>query len=189
VAGVFTFSVLLFVSTGIQFWMTNYFITVLAVPRTVVNVGFVAISVTAPTLGTVFGGLLLHRLGGYDSPRVLPALLALSMLGVLPGLLIPFLDNFILVAGLLWNLLFWGGGMVPGLTGLIMSAVPSSLRSFGNSKAEIVKNLLGYFPSPFLYGVMVAATGHPRAGITLILYMGILAPTTLALGWWLDVQQ
>ena len=72
---------------------------------------------------------------------------------------------------------------MPGLSGLILSSVSPSMRSFGNSKAEIIKNLLGYFPSPFLYGVVVAATGRERAGLTLILLTGLLAPALLWRAW------
>ena len=103
--------------------MTNYFIKVLNINITVVNVGFVVISITAPTLGTVFGGWVTHKIGGYDSPLIILALFIISICGIFPSLLIPFQNSFWIVCALLWNLLFFGGGMVPGLTGLIMSSV------------------------------------------------------------------
>jgi MFS family permease len=177
-----TFSVLVFVSTGIQFWLTDYFINVLKVNQTTVNIGYVTISITAPTIGTVFGGFILHRVGGYESPYCIYFVNALCCVGMFSACIIPFVDTFIYAAILLWGVLFFGGAMVPGLSGLILSSVRPELRSFGNSNAETLKNLLGYFPSPFLYGFVTSFTKWDRAGITLNMYWGLLAPLLLTIG-------
>jgi hypothetical protein len=42
--------------------------------------------------------------------------------------------------------------MMPGLTGIMMASVPPYLRAFGNSSGEIIKNIFGYLPAPFIYG-------------------------------------
>lgn len=52
---ILTMSVMLFVSTGIQFWMTNYFIEVLHFTRTSVNIAYAVVSITGPTSGCAFG--------------------------------------------------------------------------------------------------------------------------------------
>lgn len=52
---ILTMSVMLFVSTGIQFWMTNYFIEVLHFTRTSVNIAYAIVSITGPTSGCAFG--------------------------------------------------------------------------------------------------------------------------------------
>ena len=53
--GTLTMSVVLFVSTGIQFWLTDYFINVLGYNRGMVNIGYAVISITGPTSGCGFG--------------------------------------------------------------------------------------------------------------------------------------
>ncbi|XP_051912303.1 uncharacterized protein LOC127594481 [Hippocampus zosterae] len=176
---VLVFSNLLFVVTGIQFWMTDYFIRVLKVDRTIVNVGFVFISITAPVLGTVFGGWAVDRMGGYSDPRTVKLLLGLVLLCAIPSQLIPYLNSFALVVLLLWSLLFWGGAMIPGLTGLIMVSVPAELRSFGNSKAELLKNLIGYFPSPFIYGMTIQFFSDERSGLKMLMMATFLSPLLL----------
>lgn len=55
IIAIMTMSVMLFVSTGIQFWMTNYFIEVLHFQRTSVNIAYAVVSITGPTLGCAFG--------------------------------------------------------------------------------------------------------------------------------------
>ena len=63
--GTLTMSVILFVSTGIQFWLTDYFINVLDFDRQKVNIAYAVVSLTGPTTGCGFGGHMLNRIGGY----------------------------------------------------------------------------------------------------------------------------
>ena len=55
IVGTLTMSVILFVSTGVQFWLTDYFINVLHFDRGVVNIAYAVISITGPTSGCGFG--------------------------------------------------------------------------------------------------------------------------------------
>jgi hypothetical protein len=55
--GTFTMATILFVSTGIQFWLTDYFINVLKFPKEKVNIAYAIVSITGPTLGCAFGNL------------------------------------------------------------------------------------------------------------------------------------
>lgn len=72
---------------------------------------------------------------------------------------------------------------MPGLTGIMMSSVSPYLRAFGNSTGEIIKNVFGYLPSPFVYGVFNTFYGD-RAGITALMFWGLWAPLLLGLGSW-----
>jgi hypothetical protein len=82
---------------------------------------------------------------------------------------------------LLWIVLFFGGAMMPGLTGIMMISVSPYLRAFGNSTGEIIKNVFGYFPSPFVYGLFNTLLGD-RAGIKFLMFWGLWAPFLLLLG-------
>ena len=125
------------------------------------------------------GGLIVSSIGGYKEPRTIYFILVFGSVGMTAAVIIPFMDNFWMVSILLWIVLFFGGAMVPGLTGMIMSSVQPEVRSFGNSTGEIIKNTLGYFPSPFLYGLINHLSGNPRAGIMMIMFWGLLAPLLL----------
>ena len=91
------------------------------------------------------------------------------------------MSNFYVAAVLLWNVLFFGGAMMPGLTGIMMVSVPPYLRAFGNSNGEIIKNIFGYLPSPFMYGWFQSMFGG-HAGIILLMFWGLWAPFLLVLG-------
>lgn len=57
--GTLTMSIILFVSTGIQFWLTDYFINVLNFDRGTVNIAYAVISITGPTSGCGFGNFFI----------------------------------------------------------------------------------------------------------------------------------
>ena len=131
--GTMTMSIILFVSTGIQFWLTDYFINVLKFEREQVNIAYAVVSLTGPTSGCGFGGFILSKRGGYDSPKAVYLVFLFSAIGIGSALFIPFLNGFYESATALWIVLFFGGAMMPGLTGIMMASVPPYLRAFGNS--------------------------------------------------------
>ncbi len=53
--GTFTMAVILYVSTGIQFWLTNYLIEVLHFDQQSVFIAYAIVSFTGPTTGCGFG--------------------------------------------------------------------------------------------------------------------------------------
>jgi len=53
--GTFTMSVILFVSTGIQFWLTDYYENVMNFDADMVRIAYVVVSLTGPTSGCAFG--------------------------------------------------------------------------------------------------------------------------------------
>ena len=104
-----------------------------------------------------------------------------SVVGIGSAIFIPFVDNFYVITSLLWVVLFFGGAMMPGLTGIMMVSVSPYLRAFGNSTGEIIKNAFGYFPSPFVYGLLNTLINN-RAGIKFLMFWGLWAPILLGLG-------
>ncbi len=48
-------AVILYVSTGVQFWLTNYFIEVLGFEQGTVFIAYAIVSFTGPTTGCAFG--------------------------------------------------------------------------------------------------------------------------------------
>lgn len=76
---------------------------------------------------------MISRIGGYDNPKTIYYVFIFSVVGIGSALFIPFVDSFFPVATLLWMVLFFGGAMMPGLTGIMMVSVSPYLRAFGNS--------------------------------------------------------
>lgn len=126
-------AVLVFTVTGIQFWITNYLQIVLNNPQHLVNMVFSLVSITGPTIGCIIGGCLTQRMGGYESPNAIYICFICSVLGCTAAAPVPFITNFWIISLCIWLLLFFGGAMVPPLTGIMISSVQPALRSFANS--------------------------------------------------------
>jgi hypothetical protein len=108
---------LLFIVTGIQFWISDYMINIMKVEEGKVFITFAIVCITAPTLGVLAGGYLIEQLGGYTDKRALLMCHKLAIVSACCGLPLPFISNFFLFTVLMWLLLFFGGSIMPGLTG------------------------------------------------------------------------
>ena len=119
---------LYFVVTGVQFWATEYLTVVLGESLATVIGAFTATSATGPVLGVVFGGWYVDRAGGYkDAEGRATASKCCAMFGAIAVCLaVPaaFVKHFESVIAMVWLVLFWGGAVVPGATGLLLTAVP-----------------------------------------------------------------
>ncbi len=184
---------LFFVVTGIQFWITEYLIRVVGAPTASVLGAFAATSATGPTVGVFFGGWFIDRLGGYKGAAGMAvtakALLCFALCAVACALPAGFIKNFPAVIALLWLVLFWGGAIMPAATGLILSSVPASLRSFSSAMSMFMYNLLGYAAGTFFPGllmqIVVAMKFNPirtlAAGTRLVLIWSIFGVIFLGL--------
>lgn len=158
-----TISVIYFVVTGIQFWISDYMITALGASQGLVFTLFSLISITAPTSGVFFGGYISDSIGGYTGERALDFCLAFAILASVFALPIPFLDNVFYVSICFWFLFFFGGSILPTLTGLMLNSVPQRYRSIASSLAQFIMNLTGYLPAPIVYGYILRATGGGKS--------------------------
>lgn len=76
---------------------------------------------------------MVSKIGGYENQKTVYYVFVFSAIGIGSAVIIPFVENFYVLGVLLWIVLFFGGAMMPGLTGIMMSSVSPYLRAFGNS--------------------------------------------------------
>jgi hypothetical protein len=119
-----TISSVYFVVTGVQFWISDYMILTLGASQGMVFTVFALVSITAPTLGVLLGGNICDRLGGYSGKRAIDFCLVFALLASIFAIPIPIFDNFWVVSICLWLLFFFGGAILPTLTGMMLTAVP-----------------------------------------------------------------
>lgn len=172
-------SLLYFIVTGIQFWVTDYLQTVLNIQQSKVFTFYTLTSISAPVLGVIAGGSVTHKYGGYESPNALKIASLASVVALASALPVPFVNSFGLFLVFLWILLFAGGFIVPVVTGIILISVKPSLRTVASSLANLSYNLLGYLPAPFLYGFSVTASGMPRMGMFVLMFATVPACTMM----------
>jgi len=169
-------SCMLFVVTGIQFWISDYMQEVMNVPSSKVYIIFSIVCITAPTLGVLSGGIFIQYLGGYTNRKALDACFKISIIAGCCGIFLPLFDIPIIFVIFMWLLLFFGGSITPGLTGIMIASIPENSKEIGNSVTQLFYNLIGYLPSPFIYGFVCKYTGgsNSRWGLTVLVLWGML---------------
>ena len=60
---------------------------------------------------------------------------------------------------LFWLLLFFGGAVLPPVTGIMLNSVNELQRTSANAVANLTYNLLGYLPAPSFYGMVASMAG------------------------------
>lgn len=167
---------LLFIITGIEFWITNYMHIILHQDVDKVYVTFAIVCISAPTLGVLIGGYLIEQLGGYTDTRALETCFKCSIIAGGCGMPLPFVNHYWLFTVLMWLTLFFGGAIMPGLTGILLSSIPYDAKEESNSITHMCYNLIGYLPAPVLYGIVCNLTGgnESRWGLIMLMSFTIL---------------
>lgn len=157
---IFLFSILgyaslCYVITGTQYWISDYMLNILNITSAKKRLFcFTIVCFTSPTLGVLIGGFLSDYLGGYEKKESSMLCFILGISASIFAFVIPLMSNLIYIIVYLWLVLFFGGGIVPPLTGIIITSVPKELAASGNSITNFIANLFGYLPAPYVYGVL-----------------------------------
>ena len=152
-------AIIYFISTNIQFWITDYLYVVIKADIDQIYFMFMVICITAPTLGAIVSGFIGTCLGGSTSKYAMPAVLIMATFAACFGIPIPFFNNVYIVTGLIWLYYFTGGCMIPIMTLVMISSVEPELKSKANAFANLTYYSIGYFPAPFIYGYICDYTG------------------------------
>ena len=113
---------LYFVVTGVQYWTPNYLEKVLDVPSDVAAIFFAGTTISAPISGVIVGGIVTTNAGGYNTIKAQKLQCYLGILAVVFALPIPFV-SFRWFAVCLWLVLFFGGAILPPVTGIMLNSV------------------------------------------------------------------
>lgn len=180
-------STLYYITTGIQYWITDYIQLVLGAPADETFQYYSFTCLTAPFLGLITGGLVLSKIGGYSSPNAFPLMFLVGFISVITSITAPFVDSKALVYTFLWLLLGTGAFLLPTMTGIMLNSVSETRRTTANSLATLLYNCFGYFPAPFVYG-FVSSIGNDiikssRAGLCCIMFASLATFTLLFLGY------
>lgn len=167
---------LMFIITGIQFWISDYMIIILKVKRETVFLSYIIVCISAPVLGVLFGGYIIQNAGGYTTPLAMEICLKYAIYAACFGVFTSFLNNYIVFISLIWLLLFFGASIVPGLTGIMLSSLGDYSKEVANSITHLCYNLFGYLPSPLLYGLICSFTGGEKSrwGLRFLMFVSIL---------------
>jgi sugar phosphate permease len=99
---VMSLATIYFLTTNIQFWMSDYLVTIDKIPYDTVVIAFTTICITAPTFGSVLGGYIGKKVNGYESVYCLPICIIGSILIIGASAPICFINNSTLKFSLIW---------------------------------------------------------------------------------------
>ena len=167
-------STLYFTVSGVQFWGSNYLETAFNMSEATLVPVYAAIAFSAPTLGVAFGGFLCHKIGGYRDSKA-PGLCLICMgIALLSDLPAPWATTWWLFVILVWFTFFFGGAVVPVITGIMVHSLSNKVKKLGVPIAVVLSNCLGYLPAPVVYGYVCDVTGVPSSGMLVALYWSAL---------------
>ena len=156
VLSILSISCLYYAVTGVQYWAGDYMNRILKVHSPQKRLlYFSIICFTSPTLGVICAGYSVNRLKhGYNNIRVYNYCFILSIFTFVTGIISAFMSKVNLFILFTWLAFFFGGAIMPILTGIIITSLPQHLRASGNSLQLFFGTLLGYLPAPYIYGAL-----------------------------------
>ena len=156
VLSILSISCLYYAVTGVQYWAGDYMNRILKVHSPQKRLlYFSIICFTSPTLGVICAGYSVNRLkNGYNNIRVYNYCFVLSIFTFVTGIISAFMSKVNLFILFTWLAFFFGGAIMPILTGIIITSLPQHLRASGNSLQLFFGTLLGYLPAPYVYGAL-----------------------------------
>ena len=151
---IFSLSTLYYVITGVQYWVGDYMDNILKIHSNNRRLYyFTLVCFTSPTSGVLLGGYLINTLGGYEKKNAMVFCLISGSFAAFFAIFVPLTRNIHLFIFFLWLVLFFGGAIVPTMTGITITVLPRALQGSGNSLQSLISNLFGYLPAPYIYGV------------------------------------
>ena len=156
VLSIFSISCIYYTVTGVQYWGGDYMNRILKIHSPQKRLlYFSIICFTSPTLGVLIAGYSVSKLkNGYNNIKVYNFCFACSILTFISGFISAFVSKINLFVLFIWIAFFFGGAIIPVLTGIIITSLPQHLRASGNSLQLFFGTLLGYLPAPYIYGVL-----------------------------------
>lgn len=168
---------LLFISTAVIFWASDFAINVIHADNSQVFKMFVIVSLTGPVLGIIIGGAIVEKYaGGYEGKHSITFSIVFATCAFCSALPIGLLESLTAYGIMLWSVLFFGGAVIPNIQGIMISSLKKDLRAAGNSISNILQNLIGFLPAPMVYGFIFEKTkdSNPKLAMTLTLwYSGV----------------
>ena len=191
VFSVLSMSILVYIITGVQYWVTDYIDMIYEVKSQKDRLFLFTISCfTAPVLGVLLGTLAKNKFCEQNLRKSTVLCAVLGVFACIFSIPVPLTSSLGYFIFFMWSVLFFGGGIVPVLTSIIINSVPEELMASANSLTNFVTNALGYLPSPYIYGILCDITGDlGLLGMKVTMWTSILGMIFLCLSSYIAVNE
>ena len=153
-------SILIYIITGVQYWVTDYLDAILGIKSQKDRLFLFTIACfTAPVLGVLIGTEIKNKFCQQNMRKSLLFCSILGILGAICSIPVPITLSLFYFIIFMWLVLFFGAGIVPILTSIIINSVPEEHMASANSLTNLLTNALGYLPAPYVYGILSDISG------------------------------
>ena len=153
-------SILIYIITGVQYWVTDYLDAILGIKSQKDRLFLFTIACfTAPVLGVLIGTEIKNKFCQQNMRKSLLFCSILGILGAICSIPVPITLSLFYFIIFMWLVLFFGAGIVPILTSIIINSVPEEHMASANSMTNLLTNALGYLPAPYVYGILSDISG------------------------------
>ena len=162
---------------AVQFWINDYLQFGLQIEDAKKRFYmFGSIVVTSPPLGMVVGGIILTKIGGYESEKAIYIPLIFSLIVSIFANLAPLSTNVYVFLPLFWIYFFAGSAIIPAANGISLVSVDKKFAGAASSISILIYNVLGRFPGPNLYAFFknIANDEHSRIPMWLLLNLAVI---------------
>ena len=139
----------------VQYWGDKYMEFVLQIKTTLRFILFAGLCLLGPILGIVFGGVICSKLGGYNKRKAMSFTVILLIVAAIFSSLVTIGNNTVIFILFSWCYLFFLCAAIPPESGIIISSLDKNLRGDGFSLSNSILNLLGSFPSSYVFGALL----------------------------------
>ena len=147
-------SVAFFGMRVIQFYADKYMELVLDVKDAHKFIYYIVLCLTGPIFGILICAIIITKIGGYESKNGLIFILVLNIFGSIISLFITISLNTFISLGSSWLYLFCLAAATPLQGGVILSSLPKELKASGYSINVFFLNILGSFPSSYVFALI-----------------------------------
>ena len=168
-----------FTMGGLKFWTPNYLDYKFKGKN--FDIPYLIISFTGPTLGIVLGGISGTCVGGYSSKHAILVCFFFVVSSTIFGIISCFTSNFYMWLLFIWLYFFFGTGIVPLGTGIVINSVSNDIKGDAVTINNFLQNSIGNLPPSYVYGLIKEYYGHNIA-MKVLFYCGIVNSVNLIIG-------
>ena len=143
-----------FILSGFQFWINDFFENALDIKDKKNRLMYFIIIITFTALfAPITGGLIMQKLGGYDSRKVIYLPFCCCIVSLFCCNLMLLSKNKYYISMLLELYLFSGCMIIPSLNGILITSLSKEYAGSVSAISNLLYNICGRLVGPYFYGV------------------------------------
>ena len=146
---------LLLILSGLQFWINDYLENAIHISDKKERLLYFVVIILITMIGApITGGIIMQKIGGYDSIKSIYLPFYCCIISLIFSNLILIFSSKYIFGVLICGYLFSGCIMISSLNGIIVSSIPKEFAGSASSISNLLYNVCGRLIGPSFYGFM-----------------------------------